>query len=270
MVIDDSALNIPDEVLVQLDAADRRKGFPPGTMQSIMQQEIGGQFDKFLNDPAAHHFEPDETGKRRAPNGKVSSAFGPFGILESTAADPGFNTAPLKDRSLESQIEFAADYLANRSKKNGLADGLAKYGEGRQYAAQVLNRIGLAPESPVAKQKPISAPIPRPTPVRPGNTAAAASKQPVVPVPKPNTPILPPQSNNNITPQHTLRDRLNNSPTFGIQAPTLLTSLAQIAPQGTEDIAPQVVQPLQPIPAQRDRIAALDRLRQIQGTEVNL
>lgn len=125
-----------------LSAADARNGLPPGTMASVMQQEIGGN-DRFIKDPSAYHYEADAKGRRVAPHtGKISTAFGPFGILESTAKDPGYGVAPLKDKSLEEQVRFASDYAAARAKSAGsLAGGLAGYGEGAKYAAQVVNRI---------------------------------------------------------------------------------------------------------------------------------
>ena len=96
-----SALSIPDTLLASLDAADVRHGFPKGTMMSLMQQEIGGNA-KFLEDPAAYHYGLNAEGKRVAGHtGKVSTAFGPFGIgttsrstaatrANATAGVPGF------------------------------------------------------------------------------------------------------------------------------------------------------------------------------------
>lgn len=136
------AQGLPDNVIGLLDAADTRNGLPPGTMYSIMQQEVGGQFDRFMADPSAYHYEADAKGRRIAGHtGKESTAFGPFGILESTAEDPGYGVTPLKDKSLEEQVRFASDYLVGRSKKNGLKAGLAGYGEGADYATQVEDRI---------------------------------------------------------------------------------------------------------------------------------
>lgn len=125
-----------------LSAADTRNGLPPGTMYSVMQQEVGGQFDRFMTDQAAYHYEADAQGRRIAGHtGKISTAFGPFGILESTAKDPGYGVTPLKDKSIEEQVRFASDYLAGRSKKGGLKAGLAGYGEGDKYADQVAARL---------------------------------------------------------------------------------------------------------------------------------
>lgn len=139
--------SIPDNILQLLNAADARQGFPAGTMASVMQQEIGGQFDKFLADPTAYHYAAGTDGRRVAPHtGKVSTAFGPFGILESTAADPGFGVKPLGSKDLNEQIRFASDYLAARSRSSGgLEKGLAGYGEGAKYAQQVTARAGGKP-----------------------------------------------------------------------------------------------------------------------------
>lgn len=136
------ARGLPDQLIKMLSAADSRNGLPPGTMYSVMRQEIGGN-DKFINDPAAYHYERNADGKRIAGHtGKVSTAFGPFGILESTGAKPGYGVAPLKDKSIDEQVRFASDYLAARSKSaGGLQAGLAGYGEGEKYAAQVTNRM---------------------------------------------------------------------------------------------------------------------------------
>lgn len=127
-----------------LAAADKKNGFPAGTMASVMKQETGGS-DKYLADPAAYHYGLNAEGRRVAGHtGKVSTAFGPFGILESTGKDPGYGVAPLKDKSLEEQVRFASDYLAARSKSaGGLVQGLAGYGEGTKYASQVAGRIGI-------------------------------------------------------------------------------------------------------------------------------
>ena len=175
-----SPLSIPDTLLASLDAADVKHGFPKGTMMSVMQQEIGGNA-KYLNDPAAYHYEANSEGKRIAGHtGKVSTAFGPFGILESTAADPGFGVTPLKSKSLEDQVAFAGAYLAARSKDKGLAAGLAGYGEGEKYARQVQGRIPNA--GPIV---PDSGPTPEGQPV-PVQLAQAA---PVVQTPQGPVPI---------------------------------------------------------------------------------
>lgn len=118
-------------------------------MASVMRQEVGGNPSKYLNNPETYHYPMNEKGKRIAPHtGKVSTAFGPFGILESTARDPGYGVSPLKGKDLQEQIRFASDYLAARSKDSGgLVAGLAGYGEGSKYASQVASRIG-APVTP--------------------------------------------------------------------------------------------------------------------------
>ena len=140
---------IPDSLITLLADADKRNGLPNGTMFSIMQQESGGQ-SKFLEDPSAYHYGLNADGKRIAGHtGKISTAFGPFGILESTGAKPGYGVTPLKDKSIEEQVRFASDYLAARSAQaGGLQAGLAGYGEGDKYAKQVMARNG----QPVATQ----------------------------------------------------------------------------------------------------------------------
>lgn len=130
------------EWLRKLVAADREHGFPEGTLWSLMMQETGGR-------NLGYHFPVGEDGKRRGHHGSVSTAYGPFGILDSTAQRPGFGVDPLQDRSLDEQLRFAADYLQARAKSaGGLRQGLAGYGEGGAYASQVLNRIERMPEPP--------------------------------------------------------------------------------------------------------------------------
>lgn len=138
-----NSLALPDELVSLLAAADTRAGFPVGTMASIMQQEVGGNVGKYIQDPTAYHYPVNDKGQRIAAHtGKISTAFGPFGILESTAKDPGFGVTPLKDKSLAEQVRFAADYLKARSDRaGGLKGGLAGYGEGAKYAQQVSGRL---------------------------------------------------------------------------------------------------------------------------------
>lgn len=136
------AKGLSSDLAAQLEAADKKNGLPAGTMKAILQQETGGNA-KYLQDPTTYHYGLNAEGKRIAGHtGKVSTAFGPFGILESTAAKPGFGVAPLKDKSLGEQIRFASEYLAARSKKGGLEAGLAGYGEGAKYSQQVAARMG--------------------------------------------------------------------------------------------------------------------------------
>lgn len=126
------SLALPDDIFSQLAEADKRQGFAPGTMQSILMQETGGQA-QYITDPATYHYPLNAEGKRIAGHtGKVSTAFGPFGILESTAADPGYGVKPLADKSFGEQLRFSSDYAK--------AVGLARYGEGPKYAAQVVTR----------------------------------------------------------------------------------------------------------------------------------
>lgn len=126
----------------QLAAAEVSAGLPKGLMSAILKQEIGGS-TKYLDDPAKYHYEKNADGKRIAGHtGKVSTAFGPFGILDSTAANPGYGLAPLVDKSLPEQIKFASKYVAARSKSaGGLKAGLAGYGEGEAYSIAVLEKL---------------------------------------------------------------------------------------------------------------------------------
>lgn len=151
---------IPDDLFQILEATDAKHGFPRGTMAAILQQEVGGQLDKFLNNPAAYHYAVGEDGVRRGASGAPSSAFGPFGILDSTAKDPGWGVKPLQDKQdLHEHIRFAGDYLAARVKQAGSFEkGLAAYGEGDKYAAAVAKKIpGFTSEAPVqiAKAEPV-------------------------------------------------------------------------------------------------------------------
>lgn len=179
-----SVLALPDNLVSLLASADKRNGLPPGTMQAVMQQEAGGNLNKYLQDPSAYHYGLNAEGKRVAEHtGKVSTAFGPFGILESTAAKPGFGVAPLKNKSIEEQVRFASDYLAARSKKaGGLIKGLAGYGEGGKYATQVAAKMGgkglVAAGKPAKGSKRVAeGPVQDDTPV----LAQAVPTAPVVP-----------------------------------------------------------------------------------------
>jgi hypothetical protein len=141
----------------KLAAADKANGLPPGTMRALMMQETGGR-QAYLDDPAKYHYKLDENGRRIAPqSGKVSTAFGPFGLLESTAKKPGYGVSPLKDKSLDEQIRFASEYLGARSKDAGsLQGGLAGYGEGYGYSRSVMQHIGQGtpmPEDAAAAQR---------------------------------------------------------------------------------------------------------------------
>jgi hypothetical protein len=142
MAKNSQSLALPDKVFSLLAEADKQRGFPPGTMQSLLMQETGGQA-KYLDDPTSYHYAANAEGKRIAPqSGKISTAQGPFGILESTGRDPGYGVKPMGDRTnLGEHIRFAADYLDARAKSAGsLPAGLAGYGEGERYATQVARR----------------------------------------------------------------------------------------------------------------------------------
>ena len=182
---------IPEDVLKLMSAMEKKHGFREGTMLSLMRQEIGGNTDKYLQDPTTYHYAPNAEGKRVAPHtGKISTAFGPFGILESTGKDPGYGVQPLADKSIAEQIRFAGDYLAARSKAAGsFTKGLAGYGEGTGYANQVVARMegspvpraaaapGLVPLPPVGRSRP--APVLADVPGVPQEVLAQASPSPV-------------------------------------------------------------------------------------------
>lgn len=119
-----------------LEEAERKNGMPKGMMKSIMKQEIGGD-RSFLDDPSKYHYGPDANGRRK------STAFGPFGILDSTAKDPGYGVAPLQNKSIEEQIRFSSEYAAARARYAGSWEGgLARYGDGSGYASSVMSRVG--------------------------------------------------------------------------------------------------------------------------------
>ncbi len=123
-----------------LSEAAKAAGLPAGLMESVVNTEIGSN-SKFIEDPAAYHYPLNAEGKRIAPHtGKVSTAFGPYGILESTAKNPGYGVKPLQNKSLEEQTRFATEYMAARIKAEGLENGVAGYGEGASYANKVLSK----------------------------------------------------------------------------------------------------------------------------------
>lgn len=134
--------NIGDDLKATLDAAEKANNLPTGILGSIMNQETGGN-KAYLDDPSKYHYGLNANGQRIAPHtGKVSTAFGPFGILESTGAKPGYGVSALKDKSIDEQIRFTAEYLAARTRSAGsLFGGLSGYGEGSKYASQVLGRL---------------------------------------------------------------------------------------------------------------------------------
>lgn len=135
--------NVPDNIMTTLQATDAKYGWPAGTMASILVQEVGGNINKYLADPTTYHYAQGKDGVRRTSKGSVSTAFGPFGILDSTAKDPGYGVKPLKDKAnLEEQIRFAGDYLNARIKQAGSFEGgIASYGQGPEYAKKVLSRF---------------------------------------------------------------------------------------------------------------------------------
>lgn len=135
---------LPDNIMAALLASDEANGFPKGTMYKVMMTEVGGNLGTYLNDPTKYHYPLNAEGKRIAGHtGKVSTAFGPFGILESTGRDPGYGVKPLQNKTLEEQIRFAGDLLGAYTKRAGgsLEKGLAQYGEGAKYASKVLGKV---------------------------------------------------------------------------------------------------------------------------------
>lgn len=134
--------SVSDDLKAKLDAAEKANNLPTGILGSIMNQETGGN-KAYLDDPSKYHYGLNANGQRIAPHtGKISTAFGPFGILESTGAKPGYGVSALKDKSIDEQIRFTAEYLAARTRSAGsLFAGLSGYGEGSKYASQVLGRL---------------------------------------------------------------------------------------------------------------------------------
>ena len=132
------------DALAALEADTEKKyGLPSGILSSVRRQETGGK-QEYIDTPDKYHYAVNADGRRVAGHtGKVSTAFGPYGIVESTAKQPGYGTTPLKDKSLNSQVDFAGQYLAGRIKNAGSVEaGLAGYGEGTKYANQVMKRMG--------------------------------------------------------------------------------------------------------------------------------
>lgn len=188
-----NSLALPDHLVQLLSAAEARHGLPAGTMFSVMQQEIGGQ-TRFLDDPTAYHYEAGPDGRRVAPHtGKISTAFGPFGILESTAKDPGYGVAPLKNKSIEEQIRFATEYAAARTRHAGgnLKAGLAGYGQGIPYAEQVMGRLpGAAQPSQVTPLPATAVASIGPVPEIPAQAVVASPPAAAAPV-EPIAPVMP-------------------------------------------------------------------------------
>lgn len=128
--------NAPADWLELMATEEKRTGLPSGTLASLVKQETGFQ-QRFLEDPSAAHYAAGPNGEK-----PKSSARGLGGILEGTAKKPGYGVAPLKDWSVPEQLRFMADYVTARGKRAGsLEAGLAGYGEGTKYAAQVASRI---------------------------------------------------------------------------------------------------------------------------------
>lgn len=167
-----------------LRKAEAQRGLPSGLLSSLVKQETGGQ-SKYIEKPDTYHYAPNAKGVRVAGHtGKVSTAFGPFGLLESTAKQPGYGVNPLKDKTLPEQIRFAADYLKARVDRAGdLFAGLAGYGEGPKYAQQVLSRVQSVPNVQVSTNTPISADkkvLVNNTPINEPISALVDNKEPIV------------------------------------------------------------------------------------------
>lgn len=190
-----NSLALPDSLVQLLSAADKARGFPAGTMASIMSQEIGGRPD-ILAKPDTYHYAAGPDGRRVAKHtGKVSTAFGPFGILESTAKDPGYGVTPLKDKSIEEQVRFASEYLDARAKSAGsLQAGIAGYGEGAKYSNQVARRIQGKTSNMVVSDDVVAvapAPVAQAAPVQVAQVAAPVQQAQTSAVTGPVAPVMP-------------------------------------------------------------------------------
>lgn len=121
---------------------EKKNNLPKGIIRAVRMQETGGN-QAYIDDPAKYHYGLNAEGRRIAGHtGKVSTAFGPYGILESTGRDPGWGVEPLKDKSLEEQSRFMAEFLAMTIRRAGsVHGGLAGYGEGKAYADSVMGRM---------------------------------------------------------------------------------------------------------------------------------
>lgn len=116
-----------------------------------MQIEVGNRLNEFLNDPSIYHYPLNKEGKRIAGHtGKISTAFGPFGILESTGRQPGYGIKPLQSKDLMEQIRFAGDLMGARMRISGgnFSKALVGYGEGDKYATKVIKAMGMPLEVP--------------------------------------------------------------------------------------------------------------------------
>ena len=129
--------SLDTSTLAKIADAEKASGLPSGIIESIIKQETDGRTSEFLADPAKAHYPTGYT-----KDGVKSSAFGPFGLLESTASKPGYGVSPLKDKSFDEQLRFMSQYLAARIGNAGTVfKGLSGYGEGSRYASQVLGRL---------------------------------------------------------------------------------------------------------------------------------
>lgn len=228
------ALALPDKVFSLLAEADKQRGFPPGTMQSLLMQETGGQA-KYLNDPTSYHYAANAEGKRIAGHtGKISTAQGPFGILESTGKNPGYGVKPMGDKTnLAEHIRFAADYLDARSKSGGsLSAGLAGYGEGAKYATQVARRRDGQPAVVPAMVEPVVQMAQAPVVVAP----EAAPIEPVVVAQADPTPVTQVPGDPEVVPTETVAQAAPSVavPTFPTyQNPDFMAALGNILQRST-------------------------------------
>ena len=131
-----------NEVFKKTDAAEKAHGLPSGTLRAIMHNEIRNS-NAYLDEPDKYHYPVAADGKHRTKDGVQSSAFGPFGILDSTAQKPGYGITPLKDKSLDEQVRFTAETLSKTSQKlGGLDKALDLYGGNTPgYTQKVLANI---------------------------------------------------------------------------------------------------------------------------------
>jgi hypothetical protein len=147
---------IPEHLRALWTQNEQRVNMPPGLIAAMNGQETAGS-SKYIDDPTAYHYPLNAEGRRIAAHtGQVSTAFGPYGILESTAAKPGYGVQPLQNKSLEEQTRFMADYAAARAKQaGGWEKGVAGYGEGDKYGREVfakLNGGSAGSASPIVAQ----------------------------------------------------------------------------------------------------------------------
>jgi hypothetical protein len=138
-----SYINTP-EFCYLLSIYEDQYELPRGLLWSVMIQESSG-YNYGYHIPLTKKFGTEGRWIINAKTGEWdwSTAFGPFGITNRTARDPGHSVDPYdtSDRSLQPQIRFAASYLSALINKYGLKKGIGSYGEGERYADSVINRM---------------------------------------------------------------------------------------------------------------------------------